>query len=135
LISFANAEGTYSGVYFTDQEENMTLLLVNHASYQDLYNVIKKSTTVTNILNESYFNRDDGGITSIDQLDMIPGVGPVTLYRLKQYSYKWTSDIIINPKFGTNYPQTNFLYALSGILIGFVFMFGVITSVISFRKD
>ncbi|WP_456479655.1 hypothetical protein [Nautilia sp.] len=129
FLTFLFAEGTYSGVYFTDIEENMTLLLVNHADYNTLYGILRNSTDVNNILNERFYNRDNGGIISIKQLDDIRYISDKDLYKLKQYSYKWTADIIIDPKFGTTYPQTNFLYGLSGILIGFIVMFGFIRAV------
>ena len=129
IVTSLYAEGDYSDVHFTDLEENMTLLFVNHADYRTLYNVLRSSSDAKKILNERYKNRDDGGITSIEELDDISGISGKDLYNLKQYSYKWTADIIINPKFGTTYPQTNFLYALSGILIGFIVMFGFIRAV------
>jgi hypothetical protein len=129
FITLLFSDGDYSGVHFSDIEENMTLLLVNHADYRTLYNVLRSSSDAKKILNVRYKNRDDGGITSIEQLDDIRGISGKDLYNLKQYSYKWTADIIINPKFGTTYPQTNFLYALSGILIGFIVMFGFIRAV------
>ena len=130
FTSFLLAEGDYSKVHFTDVEENMTLLLVNHADYNTLYGILKNSTDVKNILNERYNNRDDGGITSIDQLDDIKYISGKDLYNLKQYAYKWTADIIIDPRFGTTYPQTNFLFGLSGILIGFIIMFGFIRAIL-----
>jgi hypothetical protein len=130
IICFSSASGTYDGVYFTDLEENMTLLFVNHADYRTLYYVLKSSTEANNILSERLQNRDNGGITSIQQLADIYYIGTDDLYDLKQYSYKWTADLIIDPKIGTTYPQTNFLFALSGILVGFIVMFGFIRTVL-----
>jgi len=130
FISFLFAEGNYSDVHFSDVEENMTLLFVNHADYNTLYGVLKSSTDVNNILNERFNNRDKGGITSIKQLSDIKFISSKDLYNLKQYAYKWTVDIIIDPKLGTTYPQTNFLFGLSGILIGFIIMFGFIRAVL-----
>jgi len=130
FITLLLAEGTYDDVYFTDIEENMTLIFVNHADYHTLYDVLKSSTEANNILTERLNNRDNGGITSIQQLADIDYIGTDDLYDLKQYAYKWTADIIIDPRFGTTYPQTNFLYGLSGILIGFIVMFGFIRAVL-----
>lgn len=121
-IIFANV--TYTGVHFTNQEINLTLAFVNHASYTDLYNVLRDKNKVNDILWFRYDHSDEGGFTSIKQLVDL-AIDYRYLNDLKLYSYKWDSDLIVKP-IDTTYPLTNFLYALTGILIGFTIFFVII---------
>ena len=123
VTSFLFAEGDYSDVHFTDIEENMTLLLVNHADYNTLYGILKNSTDVKNILNERFNNRFNGGITSIGQLDDIHYISGEDLYNLKQYSYKFFTQVIFDSNLGVTFNEYNFLIGLISVLAGFTFLF------------
>jgi hypothetical protein len=101
----------------------MTLLFVNHADYRTLYNVLRSSSDAKKILNERYKNRDDGGITSIEELDDISGISGKDLYNLKQYSYKFYTEVIFDSDLGITYNEYNFLIGLIGVLAGFTFLF------------
>ncbi len=102
----------------------MTLLELNYADYQDLYNILHSSYKTNEILDYRYDNRSNGGITSLQDLVVKTGLSSHNLYDLKMYAYKWTADMIVKP-IGTSYPLTNFLFALSGILIGFTVLFAL----------
>ncbi len=117
------AEGDYSHVHFTDVEENMTLLLVNHADYNTLYGILKNSTDVRHIQRESFLNRHKGGITTISQLDDISGITAGDLYKLKQYSYKFFTQVIFDSDLGVTFNEYNFLIGLISVLAGFTFLF------------
>lgn len=117
LSSFLFAEGTYSGIFFTDYEENATLYLVNYYDYTTLKRILNNSTTTNNILKV----RLSSPYTSITQLDNTSGVSKRRLNDLRLYSHildwsNYTSDL------GLTLHQENFLYGLTGILIGFSFL-------------
>ncbi len=123
ILLFADTK--IKGVEFTDNEINMTLLELNYADYNDLYNILHSSSKTKDILNYRYDNRDSGGITDLQDLVDNTDISSHNLNDLKLYAYKWTADMIVKP-IGTTYPLTNFLYALSAILIGFTILFAII---------
>ena len=123
ILIFADTQ--IDDVNFTDSEINMTLLELNYANYQDLYNILQSASVTNNILNYRYNNRDNGGITDLDDLVKKTGISSLNLNDLKLYAYKYTADMIVKP-IGTTYPLTNFLYALAAILIGFTILFAII---------
>ena len=125
LFIFLFANTKIKGVEFTDSEINMTLLELNYADYNDLYNILHSSSITKQILNYRYNNRDNGGITDLQDLVNNTDISSHNLNDLKLYAYKWTADMIVKP-IGTTYPLTNFLYALSAILIGFTILFAII---------
>jgi hypothetical protein len=119
--SLLRAEGTYSGVYFTDYEENATIYLCNYYPYQHFKNLYISSSTSKNIINNRFY-------TSISDIDDVSGVAKKQLRYLREDSHlidwnKYTDD------FGMTLHQTNFIYALSGVLIGFSFLFVFISIV------
>lgn len=124
-LIFLFADVTVKDVNFTDQEVNMTLLELNYASYNDLYNVINSSYVTNQVLDYRYDHRDDGGITDLQDLADNTDLSSQNFNDLRVYAYKYTTDLIVSP-IGTTYPLTNFLYALTGILIGFTIFIAVI---------
>lgn len=122
---FLFADTKINNVNFTDNEINMTLLELNYADYHDLYNILNSSYVTNNILNYRFNHRSKGGITNLKKFVNSVHLSSGDLYDLKQYSYKYTADMIVKP-IGTTYPLTNFLYALAGILIGFTIFFAII---------
>ena len=125
LFIFLFANTKINGVNFTDNEINMTLLELNYADYQDIYNILHSSSKTKDILNYRYDKRDNGGITDLQDLVDNTGISSHNLNDLKLYSYKYTADMIVKP-IGTTYPLTNFLYALAAILIGFTILFAIV---------
>jgi len=118
FLSTSKADGTYSGIYFTTYEENATVYLCNYYSYGYLKDIVNNSTTANNIVN----GRVDSLYTSVSDIDAISGVSKNRLHRLKQASHlidwnKYSDD------FGMTLHETNFIYALVAVLIGFVFLF------------
>ena len=126
FLSFLRAEGTYSDVYFTDVEENATIYLCNYYSYSDFRNIRIDEDTATNIVN----TRIDGLYESVEDIDDVDGIETNQLHYLKQKSHliDWN---VYTDDFGLTLHQTNFLFGLSGLLIGFIFLFGFIQVVIS----
>jgi len=122
---FLFADTKIHGVNFSDQEINMTLLELNYADYQDLYNILHSSYKTNEILDYRFDNRSNGGITNLQDLVVKTGLSSHNLYDLKMYAYKWTADMIVKP-IGTTYPLTNFLFALAGILIGFTILLAIV---------
>ncbi|WP_457744958.1 hypothetical protein [Sulfurimonas sp.] len=123
---FSHAEGTYSGIYFTDYEENATLYFCNYYNYIDINDVVRNSNAANNIVN----GRVDGLYSSISDIDSLGYVTANRLHRLKQESHliDWN---IYTDDFGMTLQQTNFIYALVGSLIGFTFLFFFIYILIS----
>jgi len=119
------ADVQIEGINFTNKQINMTLLELNYADYQDLYNILHSSSRVKKILNYRWNNRSNGGITNLQDLVNNIDLSSHNLYDLKQYAYKYTADLIVKP-IGTSYPLTNFLYALAGLLIGFTILFAIV---------
>ena len=118
LSSSSYASGTYSGIYFTDYEENATIYLCNYYSYQSLRDILTSSSTAKNIIN----SRVKSLFTSVYDIDRVSGVSSKKLHYLKQASHliNWNQ---YTDQFGMTLHQTNFIYALSGALLGFGFFF------------
>ena len=125
LLSSFLFGGTYSGVTFTSYEENATLYLVNYYDYTSLNNIINNSTTTNNILNA----RLSSSYTNIADLDNTSGISKIKLNDLRLYSHlidwsNYTNDL------GLTLHQTNFLYGLTGLLIGFTMLISFVLVVI-----
>ena len=67
LSTSSYADGTYSGVYFTDYEENATLYLCNYYSYSDLKDILNNSSAANNLVN----GRVSSLYSSISDVDSI----------------------------------------------------------------
>ena len=121
-----HAEGDYSGVHFSDYEENATIFLCNNYSYQDLKDILISSSTAKNIVRD----RIDSPYTSVSDIDSVSGVNKSRLHYLKQASHlvDWS---LYSDEFGMSKHQTNFIYALSAVLIGFTFLFFSIFALIT----
>ena len=122
FLTFIFADTTIKNVHFTDKEINMTLLELNYIDYKDLDNILDSSYLTNEVLDYRFKNR---GITSLQDLANNTFLSSEDFYNLKQYAYKYTADMIVEP-IGTTYPLTNFLYALAGILIGFAILFAIL---------
>jgi len=124
LLPLFLSAGTYSGIEFTEVEENTTLYLVNYGSFIDINDILRDSTVTNNILDERFSLRPDG-FTSISQLDNVSGVNRKKLWNLKQSSHIFDTRQYVND-LGLTFPQYHFLMALSGLLLGFLFLFSVV---------
>ena len=122
FLTFIFADTTIKNVHFTDKEINMTLLELNYIDYKDLNNILNSSYLTNEVLDYRFKNR---GIVSLQDLANNTSLSSEDFYDLKQYAYKYTADMIVEP-IGTTYPLTNFLYALAGILIGFAILFAIL---------
>lgn len=132
LISFLffsslQAEGTYSGVYFSDYEEAASLYLCNYYPKQTFKDIGLGNTVANTIIN----NRIPL-YTSISQIDNLTGIGSTYLSRIVRQSHliEWN---LYTDDFGLTLHQTNFLYGLTGLLLGFVFLLGFVLIIV--QKD
>jgi hypothetical protein len=116
--SSLHASGTYSGIKFTDYEENATVYLANYYSYQTFKNLRITSTTSKNLIND----RKKQLYKTVSDIDKVSGISGTQLSYLRQESHlidwnKYTDD------FGMSLHQTNFVYAILGALIGSIWLF------------
>ena len=125
LFLFLFADVEVKDVNFTDEEVNMTLLLLNHANYKELNDILQSNSKTEQILNYRYDKRDNGGITDLQDLADNTDLDSHNFNDLRLYSYKYSYDLVVKP-IGTTYPLTNFLFALAGILVGFTIFFAII---------
>ena len=128
LFSFLLADTEVNGINFTDTELNMTLLTLNHIDYYTLKYYINDWDLSKCIIDWRYDNKGINNLDDFNQLIDDCEIYKKAIYNLKQCSYKFSQDLIVNPTLGTTYPLTNFLYGLSGILIGFTIVLGMILS-------
>ncbi|WP_373002617.1 hypothetical protein [Sulfurimonas sp.] len=124
LVSL-QASGTYSGIYFTDYEEQASLYFCNYYSEKDFLDIGLSNTDITSLVN----NRINLFI-SITEIDNLSAIDSLDLDKIKKQSHliDWN---VYSDDFGMTLHQTNFLYGLTGVLIGFVFLFGFIQIIIS----
>lgn len=120
-----HASGTYSGIYFTDYEEEASLYLCNYYSKQTFKDLGFGNTDANAIVN----NRVNL-YTSITDIDNLSSIGSADLDKIKKESHliDWN---IYTDDFGLTLTQTNFLYGLTGLLIGFTFLFASVYVLIS----
>jgi len=129
FFSALNAEGTYQGIDFTDYEETSTLYLTNYYNFQmfEDCNIEEKSNNIVNI-------RKDGLYMDIEDLVNRVELSSSQLHKLKQQSHliNWN---VYTDDFGMTLHQTNFMYALTGVLIGFTFLLGFVLIIINRDED
>lgn len=119
------AVGTYDGVLFSDYEEQAGLYYCNYGDYQSFVELgisAADSVLIVNGRQTLY--------TSLTQVANIVGIVNTDMYRIRQHSHliDWN---IYTDDFGMTLHQTNFIYALTGVLVGFVFLFAFIFIIIS----
>jgi len=126
FLTFLFADVQINDINFTDSEISMSLVTLNHIDYYTLKYYLNDTDLAKCIIDWRYNNR---GILTVDDFKKVVDdceVYKKAVFNIKQCSYKFATDLIVDPKLGTTYPQTNFLYALTGILIGFTIFFAVV---------
>ena len=122
LIAFAfslsNASGTYGGFLFNDYEENASLYLVNYYPKQHFVDIGFSTTYAQNLIAYRPYS-------SLSQLGGLGGYQAAYFGYLRSDSHliDWN---VYTDQFGMTLHQTNFLYGLTGLLVGFGFMIGFI---------
>ena len=119
------AAGTYDGVPFSDYEEQAGLYFCNYGDYTTFVGLgisAADSKLIVDNRNTLY--------TSLSQVAALTGIVNTDMYRIRQHSHlvDWN---IYTDDFGMTLHQTNFTYALTGVLVGFVFLFAFIFMIIS----
>ena len=110
---------------FTEYEKNATLFLVNFYSYKSINDIVQDDTSAINIIRNRSYNQ----YIDIDVLfgDLNYNYIELNNLRLASHLIDWSS---YSNDLGLNKQDTNFLYALTGVLIGFVFLFWFVSLVI-----
>lgn len=118
-FSLSNAAITLKTVTFDDYEENASTHLITYYPYQDFLWMGLSTTnagrilTCRNNLTPTLMCVSNAGLTTADLMRI----------REKSHIIDWN---VYTDFLGMTLPQTNFLYGLSGLLIGFIFMFAFI---------
>lgn len=118
------AAGTYDGVDFTDYEEQAALYLCNYYPYQLFIDLSISSTDSGRIIDARTVP-----FIHISEVANISGIDAVDMYKIRAQSHliDWN---IYTDDFGMTLHQTNFIYALTGVLVGFVFLFAFVFMII-----
>lgn len=119
VFSLSNAAITLKNVYFDDYEQNASTHLITYYPYQDFINMAISATNTNRIL--TCRNNNNPTLTCVSNA----GLTTADLRRIREKSHiiDWN---LYTDSLGLTLHQTNFLYGLSGLLIGFVFMLAFI---------
>lgn len=119
IFSLSNASITLKGVTFDDYEQNASTYLVQYYPYQDFLNIGLSSTSSAYVL--ACRDNDTPTLTCVSN-----ALNSSDLMRIREKSHliEWN---VYTDEFGMTLHQTNFLYGLTGLLVGFGFYFGFIT--------
>jgi len=125
LSTLMNASVTIQGIYFNDYEEKASLYLCNYYPLQAFIDL-----GLSNIQSERIIDNRVNIYTSLADMQNINSLDSYDLDRIKKQSHliDWN---VYTDDFGMTLHQTNFLYGLTGALIGFTFLFGFIQIIIS----
>lgn len=123
IFSLSNAAITLKTVVFNDYQENASTHLITYYPYQDFINMNISATNSGRIM--TCRNNNTPTLTCVSNA----GLATADLMRIREKSHiiDWN---VYTDDLGMTLPQTNFLYGLTGALIGFVFMLGFILVVI-----
>ncbi|MBV5334551.1 MAG: hypothetical protein JZU49_01950 [Sulfuricurvum sp.] len=124
LYSLSFSAGTYDGYVFNDYEENGSLYFCNYYDYQSFVYLGLSTADATAIINM----RPITSLLTVANNVNITGTDMARI-RAKSHIIDWN---IYTDNLGMTLTQTNFLYALSGLLFGFVFL--LVSSIIAGRK-
>lgn len=119
FFSLSNAEITLKSVTFDDYEQNASTHLVKYYPYQDFIDIGLSSTSSAYIL--ACRDNDTPTLTCVSN-----ALNSSELMRIREKSHliDWN---VYTDELGMTLHQTNFLYGLTGLLIGIGFYFGFIT--------
>lgn len=124
LYSFSYSAGTYDTYVFTDYEENASLYFCNYHDYQSFIYIGLAAADANAIIGL----RPITSLATVAANTNITGLDMAKI-RAKSHIIDWND---YTDDFGMNPIQTNFLYALSGVLFGFSFLF--VSLIISSRR-
>lgn len=122
LFNLSNASGTYDTYFFNDTEEKYSLHFVNTALSTEMTGIGLASADATAIL----------GLRPITSLATVASNSNITgrdMLLIRSASY----DVVIpdqsiysemNTTLGITNHEANFLYGITGLIVGFGFMFG-----------
>lgn len=122
LFNLSNASITLNGVTFDDYEQNASTYLVQYYPYQDFLNIGLSSSSSSYIL-----ACRDNGTPSLTCVSNALNSSDLLRIREKSHLIDWN---VYTDEFGMTLHQTNFLYGLTGLLVGFGFYIGFISLIV-----
>lgn len=119
LFSLSNAAITLKTVVFDNYEENASTYLITYYPYQDFINMQLTATQA------GYIMTCRNNLTPTLSCGSTAGLTTANLMRIREKSHliDWN---VYTDQFGLTLHETNFLYGLTGLLVGFGFYFGFI---------
>jgi len=119
FFSLSNAAITLKTVVFDNYEENASTYLVKYYPYQDFINLQLTATQVGYIM--TCRNNNNPTLSCVSTA----GLTTANLMRIRENSHliDWN---VYTDEFGMTLHETNFLYGLTGLLVGIGFYFGFI---------
>lgn len=124
MFSLSNASITINGIAFDDYEQNASTHLITYYPLRTFSDMGLDTTEQIAILNcRNAFS---------PSLECVGGsLSPASMLRIREQSHliDWN---VYTDQFGMTLHQTNFLYGLTGLLVGFGFYLGFLQVI---RKD
>ncbi len=132
LFALSHASGTYDTYTFTDTEERYALFFVNYYTAGDIQSIGLNSTDSTNILNLR-------PITSLLDVANLSSTTGTDMKRIREVSHlvsipDQNTTMTSYNALGVKVSDFNYLMALCGLLIGFIFAFALISSIQNIAK-
>ena len=132
LFALSHASGTYDGYFFTDTEEKYALFFCNYYTSSDIVANGLASNDATNILS----NRPISALLTVSNISTISGTD---MERIREISHivsipDQNTTMTSYNALGVKVSDFNYLMALCGLLIGFIFAFALITSIQNIAK-
>ena len=121
-----HAAGKYDGVYFTDSEEALSLTFVNYYPYQDIVDLRISTTDAGTIVN----NRPYANLSTVANLS---GIVTADMQRIREASHLVNPPEVVNA-LGLTLTDHQFLMSLMGALIGFLYSFGLIYTILNIAR-
>lgn len=117
LFSLSHASATYQGVYFDDYEVNATTYLITYYPYSTF-----TSLNFSSVYSQYIIDCRNMGTPSLSCLNS-KGFTTGHFNRIREQSHliDWN---VYTDELGMTLHQTNFLYGLAGLLVGFGFYLG-----------
>lgn len=124
LFSLSNASVTVQGVYFDDYEQNASNHLLTYYPQITFHEMGLDSSAQLSIL--ACRNNSTPGLSCVGS-----SLSSADLLRIREQSHliDWN---VYTDQFGMTLHQTNFLYGLAGLFVGFGFYLGFLQVI---RKD
>lgn len=122
IFNLSNASIILNGVTFDDYEQNASTYFVQYYPYQDFINIGLSSASSSYVL-----ACRDNGTPSLSCASNTLSSSDLLRIRENSHLIDWN---VYTDEFGMTLHQTNFLYGLTGLLVGFGFYIGFISLIV-----